>query len=212
MARELWVTPGGQRNVQALLHEPAFDQPFYPSIAPDFDSVALPLLNGPDADRLKLAHMSSPGTTVAAGPEAFVRNIDPVAVRELLRWRSDSQAFLTSSCDPLCRVYEVSLSDLDNPQVVNAPIAVQDSAIDGAYSSDSERISYVVDGTLKRELHVTTPASMGTASTLVSPTGRVPERRHARPVRTRCRFHDDRLLALDAGQPGCPGRVGGHRG
>lgn len=172
-ARELWVTPGGQRDAQALLHEPAFTQPFFPSIAPDFDAVAVPQLNGADADRLRLAHMSSPGNTTAAGPEAFVRNIDPITVSEQLRWRSDSQAFLTCSWDqdPLCRVYETSLSDLDHPQVVNSPLGAQESATNGAYSSDDERISYVVDGPLKRELRVTTRASMGISSTPVSPPG-----------------------------------------
>jgi hypothetical protein len=172
-ARQLWVTPGGQVDVQALLHEPSFAEPFYPSIAPDFDTVAVPQLNGPDADRLKLAHMSSPGTTVAAGPEEFVRNIEPTTVREQLRWRHDSGAFLICSRTQvaLCRVYEASLSDLDHPQVVNAPIAAQESAINGMYSSDGERISYWVSGPLKQELHVTTRATMGTASTLVSPAG-----------------------------------------
>ena len=41
----------------------------------------------------------------------------------------------------------------------------------GAYSSDGERISYIVEGMMKRELHVTTRATLGTASTLVSPAG-----------------------------------------
>lgn len=170
--RQLWVTPGGQVDVQAL-HEPSFTEPFYPSIAPDFDTVAVPQLNGPDADRLKLAHMSSPGTTVAAGPEEFVRHIEPTTVREQLRWRHDSGAFLICSRTQgaLCRVYEASLSDLDHPQVVNAPVAAQESAINGVYSSDGERISYWVSGPMKQELHVTTRATMGAASTLVSPAG-----------------------------------------
>lgn len=170
-ARQLSVTPGGQPDVQALLHEPSFAEPFYPSIAPDFDTVAVPQLHGPDADRLKLAHMSSPGTTVAAGPEEFVRNIEPTTVPENVRWRHDSGAFLTCSWaqSALCRVYEASLSDLDHPQVVNGPIAAQESATNGAYSSDGERVSYWVSGPMKQELHVTTRASMGAASTLVSP-------------------------------------------
>lgn len=171
--RQLWVTPGGQVDVQALLHEPSFAEPFYPSIAPDFDAVAVPQLNGADADRLKLAHISSPGTTVAAGPEEFVRNIEPTTVRENLRWRHDSGAFLTCSREQngLCRVYEASLGDLDHPQVANAPIDAQESATNGAYSSDGERISYWVSGMMKQELHVTTRATLGTASTLVSPAG-----------------------------------------
>jgi hypothetical protein len=117
--------------------------------------------------------MSAPGTTVPAGPVEFVQNIDPFVVRELLRWRHDSSAFLT--CSPtqsgLCRVYEAALNDLANPRLVNAPIGAQESASNGAYSDDGERISYVVDGLFKRELHVTTPASIGVASTLVSPPG-----------------------------------------
>jgi hypothetical protein len=171
--RELWVTPGGQVDVQALLHEPSFAEPFYPSIAPDFDAVAVPQLHGADADRLKLARLSAPGTTVAAGPEEFVRNIEPTTVRENVRWRHDSNAFLTCSSaqNGLCRLYEASLNDLDHPQVVNAPIAAQESAINGAYSSDGERISYWVSGLLKQELHVTARATLGTASTLVSPAG-----------------------------------------
>jgi hypothetical protein len=172
-ARQLWVTPGGQPDVQALLHEPSFAEPFYPSIAPDFDAVAVPQLHGPDADRLKLAHMSSPGTTVAAGPEEFVRNIDPTTVRENVRWRHDSGAFLTCSWaqSAPCRVYEALLSDLDHPQVVNAPIAAQESATNGTYSSDGERISYWVSGPMKQELHVTTRSTLGAAATLVSPAG-----------------------------------------
>jgi hypothetical protein len=171
--REFWVTPGGQPEVQTLLHEPSVAEPFYPSIAPDFDSVALPLLSGPDEDQLKLARMSAPGTTVPAGPVAFVANIDPFGVPELLRWRHDSGAFLT--CSPTqsgpCRLYEVVLDDLANPRLVNVPIGAQESASNGAYSEDGERISYLVDGVFKRELHVTTPASIGVASTLVSPAG-----------------------------------------
>ncbi len=172
-ARELWVTPGGQADAQTLLHEPSFAEPFYPSIAPDFDRVALPQLNGPDADRVKLARISAPGATAPAGPEEFVRNIAPTTVHELLRWRNDSGAFLTCSWaqSAPCRVYEATLRDLDHPQVVNGPIAAEESATNGAYSSDGERVSYWVSGPMKQELHVTTRASMGAASTLVSPAG-----------------------------------------
>jgi hypothetical protein len=173
LARELWVTPGGQRDVQALLHEPSFTQPFYPSIAPDFDTVALPQLNSADEDRLKIAHMSAPGTSVPAGPVGFVRNIDPTNVFGQLHWRPDSGAFLTCSWDQVaaCRVYEATLSDLDHPRIMNAPIDAQESATNGTYSSDGQRISYTVDGMFKRELHVTTLANAGTSSTLVSPAG-----------------------------------------
>ena len=71
---------------------------------------------------------------MAAVPEEFVRNIEPTTVRELLRWRHDSGAFLTCSWtqNAPCRIYEASLSDLDHPQVVNAPIAAQESATNGA--------------------------------------------------------------------------------
>lgn len=171
--REISVTPGGQPDTQALLHEPSFTGPYYPSIALDFDAVALPQLNGADADRLKLAHMSAPGTTVAAGPEEFVRNINPSQVSWSLRWRNDSAAFLTCSWvqSAPCRVYEVSLSDLDHPQIVNGPVDAAESVTNGAYSSDGERISYVVSGMFKQEMHVTTRATLGTASTLVSPAG-----------------------------------------
>jgi hypothetical protein len=79
-----------------------------------------------------------------------------------------SAAFLTCSWTQSapCRVYEATLSDLDHPQVVNAPIDAAESASFGAYSSDGERISYLVSGMFKQDLRVTTRATMGTSATL----------------------------------------------
>lgn len=171
--RELRVTPSGQPDVEVLLHEPSLADPFYPSIAPDFDNIVIPTLSGPDEDRVKLGRISAPGTTVPAGPVDFMRGINAFSIFETLRWRHDASSFLT--CSPgnggVCRVYEVTLNDLDHPHLVNAPILASESATNGAYSSDGERISYTVDGLFKRELHVTTPATMGVSSTLVSPAG-----------------------------------------
>ncbi len=171
--RELRVTPGGQPDVEVLLHEPSLADPFYPSIAPDFDNIVIPALSGPDEDRVRLGRISAPGTTVPAGPVEVMRGIDVFSLSGTLRWRHDATSFLT--CSPgngsLCRVYEMTLNDLDHPRLVNAPILASESATNGAYSSDGERISYTVDGLFKRELHVTTPATMGISSTLVSPAG-----------------------------------------